>query len=55
MSLVPTTATEPRTAVCREMIERRRTVGASGFVYLAEYWRFLDVATGELFEREIEY
>lgn len=46
--------TEPRTAVARQMIGQRRTVGASGFVYLSEMWWFVDTGTGEIFEREVE-
>lgn len=45
---------QPRTAVCQRMIERRRLVGDSGFVYFSEMWWFMDQETGEMFEREVE-
>lgn len=44
----------PETLICQRPKERRRMVGASGFVYLSEYWWFLYPVTGELVEMEIE-
>lgn len=43
-----------QTAVCREMTERRRLVGASGIVYHFDLWRFVNEATGEILEVEVE-